>query len=342
MTVRVCVMNPCDLAPGLDPAGKHLRCYRQIMSDAACSADSSVTLEPSPDKADVVLIPSTDGIFGHFFEYLIGHPFYREHRDRALAYSTDDLSHLSVPGIYPACTPFFERTGWALPAHYRMDHLPSWNFTNEELQSERDLLFSFVGAARTHPVRPRVLSLSHPGSLLVDASVGSARWWDRSLEEQAPFKERFRASLLRSRFVLCPRGVSATSIRIFEAMEAASVPVIIADDICLPHGPQWEEFSLQVPESDVAGIPKLLESRAEMSSAMGRAARRAWESFFSPSVSFRSLGQWAVELLAARRAKNQLLPRLWAATGCYLKPRPLKLKARKAIAAISGAKAALA
>ena len=79
----------------------------------------------------------------------------------------------------------------------------------------------------------------------------------------------------------------------FEALEAGAVPVIVADDLELPVGPKWEEFSLRVPEQDIEDVPQLVERLQDEAAEMGSAARRAWEDYFSPESTANSFVGWA-------------------------------------------------
>jgi hypothetical protein len=90
-------------------------------------------------------------------------------------------------------------------------------------------------------------------------------------------------------------------------MEAAAVPVIVADDLELPLGPSWEEFSLRVREQDVDDIPGLIERSQHRAIEMGLAARRAWKAYFSPQATVGSLVGWAQQLLKHPRSPPALL-----------------------------------
>ena len=57
------------------------------------------------------------------------------------------------------------------------------------------------------------------------------------------------------------------------------MPVVIAADIVLPMGPEWEAFCVRVPEAEVASIPARLEAMESRFEAMGPLARAAWEEF---------------------------------------------------------------
>ncbi len=105
-------------------------------------------------------------------------------------------------------------------------------------------------------------------------------------------------------------------MRVFEAMEAGAVPVIISDDWIPPLGMQWEQFSLRIAEEDIGLIPSLLESRRSELYSMGRAARQVWEDYFAPDRIFNWLIDQARELILTSsisfscwRTKQILRPR---------------------------------
>jgi hypothetical protein len=87
---------------------------------------------------------------------------------------------------------------------------------------------------------------------------------------------------LRSKFALCPRGNGASSIRVFEMMEAGIAPVLISDEWTPPLGPRWEDFALFVPESEIGDLFRIVKAHEGEYVERGRLARRAYEEFFAP------------------------------------------------------------
>lgn len=71
-------------------------------------------------------------------------------------------------------------------------------------------------------------------------------------------KEEYTRVMQQSKFALCPRGTGPSSLRIWEAFAAGVVPVIIADDLCLPTGINWPECSIRLAENEVKAIPEIL------------------------------------------------------------------------------------
>jgi len=63
--------------------------------------------------------------------------------------------------------------------------------------------------------------------------------------------------MLTSRFCLAPRGDSASSRRIYEAIAAGCIPVIIADRLQLPFARRlkWPSFSVRISEAEALADP---------------------------------------------------------------------------------------
>jgi hypothetical protein len=94
-------------------------------------------------------------------------------------------------------------------------------------------------------------------------------------------KREYIAFLRRTRFILCPRGLGVGSVRIFEAMKAGRVPVIISDKYVLPSGIDWDSCAVRIREKDINNIPTILESRLPDWPQMAINARSIWQNNFS-------------------------------------------------------------
>jgi len=171
-------------------------------------------------------------------------------------------------------------------------------------EGEPDLLYSFVGAVRSR-LRAEIMKLRKPGCWLEDTSQLDMFNMQGPAIEQA--KRRYAEILLRSRFVLCPRGAGTSSFRLYEAMEAGRVPVIISDQWVPPSGPKWESFMIRVPEARVHAIPQLISQHEPFWKQMGQAARDAWESWFAPDVAVARLVQALRDLDQGGRCKRPFL-----------------------------------
>ena len=251
----------------------------------------------SCDDADVILMSIRGGDRFSFERHVLRSEFYRRYRHKIVAYCPIDLKYPRIPGIYPGVTRFWASVGWAKGGHYVASYIEPHAFNHE--RTSRDLLFSFVGSTRTSPVRKHIMELHDPRACLVDVDPGTdgRYWWQHEPEKVRDSRGRFKDVMERTKFALCPRGVDVSSIRLFEAMEAGCVPVIISDRLVLPEGPNWEAFSIRVPERDVSRIPAIVAENEARFEEMSRQAREAWEAWFSDAATVRSMACWGRDIL---------------------------------------------
>lgn len=249
-----------------------------------------------PAAADVVLFVETQWAAGHYFERVRRDPVLREFRSKSYLYSSVDKVIPFVPGVFASIEAPRHHQAWTRSGHYLdVRELDALRYDETRAPTR---LFSFVGAAVSHPLRQRILRLEHPQGLLIDATAESLaiERRARSPRLESEWRERFADSVLDSAFVLCPRGGGPSSRRLFEAMMLGRAPVVISDRWVAPEGPDWESFCLRVPEARVEEIPRFLEARSSEAEAMGARARRAWLDWFSEAASFHRTVEWCLAL----------------------------------------------
>lgn len=268
-----------------------------------------------PEEADLVVFVGS--VRPNFSDVTASH-LYRAHRDKAVLFYSGDRGIPLLPGLYTC----LERR--------RLGHRPSalagfyLRVTeNGSLDIHDDIrqavyLYSFVGNARNHPVREAICRLRDPRAYLRDSSgddrqqddgVGGANR-DRGLH--------YRDVMVRSKFVLCPRGIGVSSWRLFETLRAGRVPVVLSDDWVRPPGPDWDACCLYVPEARVGDLPRLLADAEPRAIAMGAAARREWERWYAEENVFHTTIE---QLLVAHQRRATEGWRAWLATyALYLEP----------------------
>jgi hypothetical protein len=266
-----------------------------------------------PAAAGLILFVETDGGAGDYFHRIKRHPLYRRFRPKCYLFAAEDTVVPFLPGVFASIErrwywEAWTRTGFYLGVkergdlRYRPEHTPSH-------------LYSFVGAAAADPVRQRIMGLDGSDAILIDSSAEAAAI-ERGEIDPVPEEEfvgRYVRSIQDCAFVLCPRGGGTSSFRLFESMMLGRVPVIVSDEWVPPVGPEWNAFSVRVPEAEVDGIPALLESRAADAEEMGRAAREAWWDWFAEGASFHRTVEWCLDLARlapARRGIRRFAPYL--------------------------------
>ena len=191
--------------------------------------------------------------------------------------NTDDAANGLLKGIY-TCLPksrFNPRRHRAVPFAY---------FPNEVILDRRgtqrpepQYLATWRGNPKSNEkLRNSLLETCRQSPAFLVETTES--WLNHNSYE----KERYVDLLLAGRFALCPAGWAAVSFRIYESMALGICPVIIADEYVHPLGPQWDNFSVQVPEANLEDLQPILEGIPDSYLEMGEEAQDAWEEYFCP------------------------------------------------------------
>ena len=114
---------------------------------------------------------------------------------------------------------------------------------------ERDIFASFTGRI-THPLRHQ----------MIEALKGKNGYYISTQHHEIP---SYCSVMARSVFTLAPRGYSATSFRIMEALEMGSIPVYVSDIFYEPHGVDFDTYGVKIPLSQIKDIDKILRSISE-------------------------------------------------------------------------------
>lgn len=301
MTVRIHVLTTVPEGP----LGYYRRDAERLVTLLSACGRPEVHIEPDARRAQTVIF------VGSSHRSLLdvrASPVFRSDPHKCLVVHSGDEPLPTVPGIY-ASVPrrWYDRSQHRAGFYLRTAVDASIPCLANEMPR---YLFSFVGSAANHPVRDAVMRLRSADALLIDSA--------RHPVSQSAARDRFVHSLRASLFVLCPRGGGTSSLRIFETMMAGRVPVIVSDDWVEPEGPQWSSFSVRVAQRDVHSLPRRLAEIESQAIDMGRRARDAWQTWFSPETAGATLLAWIGELQrqadpgASRRLPRELVWRVAA------------------------------
>jgi hypothetical protein len=277
--------------------------YLSLKASAGLDRFKIHELLDDPEKADFILFAEIDA--GRLCETVLAHPYIKRFRNKCFMFSSDWRVIPFLPGVYTAL-----EKSWYLPRRVRPGFYPSCLINpliKLEPWTECDLLYSFMGDLKTAPVRQVLASLDHVRGLFVDTSKESqAVMWRGTDEQRSIFWMRYVELARRSKFILCPRGMAPSSIRLFEAMCMGRVPVILSDEWVPPLGPQWENFSIRISERDAPSTISILAEREAEAFAMGLAGRQEWENYFSPEVMFHRVVELCLDIQRSRRLPEWL------------------------------------
>ena len=213
-------------------------------------------LEPEADEADAVLFVDVGERWDDPLQRALRrHELTRTARRRVFVYNTHDRPLFVFPGIYVSGQ---RNWGARFPGAVGGPYVELLGRSGV-VESAPDLLYSFVGS-RSHPLRDRVLGLRDAAAVLHDSTAVDFFATNTHSDAHAEARARYRAVLARSKFVLCPRGFGPSSMRLFEALRAGRVPVIISDEWLPPPRVDWGKCSIRVPECEVHQIPSILRA----------------------------------------------------------------------------------
>ena len=153
---------------------------------------------------------------------------------------------------------------------------------------EPDLLFSFLGRY-CHPCRAAIFGANYlrKDILIEDTSAYNA--FSHVQEGKEADQRRYLELCLRSKFMLCPRGAGASSIRLFEALRLGIAPIILSDAWLPCVGPDWKRAAIFVKENDVHRLEEIVAQHEPRWREMGVAAREIHDRFFSEKTYFNFL-----------------------------------------------------
>ena len=270
------------------------------------------SLTTDPDAADLIIFVEFYG-GGWYFERVRAHQLVRSHREKCFLFCANPFVIPLLPGVYAGIEKRWASSRVRPGFYLGRTQNPFTTYT----PSSPDLpyLFSFMGSVRNAPVRSQLATLKHPRGFFQNTTPDFDRILNRTMDrrERVEYDQRYAELTKASKFVLCPRGLSPSSIRLFETMRMGRTPVILSDAWLPPRGPEWENFSIRVRERDFKQIPKILEERESEAAAMGELARKEWERWFSEEVLFHQLVELCLDI-----KRNRRIPEAWARWPAFL------------------------
>ncbi len=263
------------------------------------------TLIDDPAQADIILFGEM-GECGFFAERVRAHPYYRRYPEKCFLFDSADSPFPVLPGIYASLTKQQYRPGHTRTGFY-LYVIENPFIRHRPLTGQESFLASFIGNSRTHPVRDQILALRRDDFLLKDTGKTSYRMaYEADPADRPPFWEEYADAMANALFSLCPRGVGAGSVRLYESMKMGR-PCIILSDAWQPNpGVDWDAFSIRVPESDAPRLPEILERHAHRAPEMGLRARAEWEKWFSENVRFHRVVELCLDIQRSRSTFGRL------------------------------------
>lgn len=256
-------------------------------------------LVESPDAADLILVcPRARNPVFPIEVFREGIAW--KHRQKCVVISTDDSPTITHKGFYTSLRAGATRSPLLRGGFYP---LVTYATPDEAFPLEQNFryLFSFLGSFATHPVRRHIGALAagdwldKGGRFLISDTGGSP---PAGAQNRGPqFRQGYLDALRESKFILCPRGMCPSSVRLFETMKAHRVPVVISDEWVRPPEIPWDRFAIVVKEKDAQNIPRILESEEDSFPQRAELARQVWALRFGPNVLADTVTRWGMTLI---------------------------------------------
>lgn len=251
------------------------------------SEDIRITSDPHTASLIIFLGSGTTSRKIFCGNHIKQHPLYKSYPDRCFIWCTEDKPLDYLPGFYASMPKQRFRPNRHRAFTYY--ELPTIELSDPG-EIDRDVLYNFVGGSNSE-VRKSLFNLKHPDNAYVVKKQTS----NHCNPATTYSKEQFMRVLKRSYFTLCPRGVGTSSYRLFEAMRFGSVPIIIADGLVLPDGPDWQRCSIRIAEQDVTYLSDILRARTD-TEQMGEMARKSYELYFSQKALLKNIVRLATSI----------------------------------------------
>lgn len=255
-------------------------------------------LVQNPSKADLVVFCDIAG--SNWFSELRNHPAILRKPEKCFAISDSDRPMPLLHGIYTSASRSLRFQDRFRSGAYNLlpDEIKNPLVVRSEERSfgiPKRYLFSFAGRDSAK-VRKRLFEMAWPSDIFIQDTTAKYHAFGEKLRENDRWEKRYFDILQESNFALCPRGVGAASLRLFEAMQMGVAPIILSDDWIFPKGPDWSAFALIVPEKDVEHLYAIAKQNEGRALEMGRKARAAYEKFFADEVYFNYLVDQMVDI----------------------------------------------
>lgn len=241
------------------------------------------------------------------------HPLFRRLRRKCFLYSENDQPWGGMPGLFTSMPreDFDARRMRACPYAWLWNDMSAAQASESQSDSSApDLLFSFIGSSQTYPLRHKIVATTHERAFIQDTAGISFFGTSKNPEEKEAQKKKYAEVMNRSKFVLCPRGHGPTSYRLYETLAIGRVPVIIGDAWVPPRGPQWDRFTIQIPEARIDDLTRVLEKREGEWESLAAAATENYAQWFAPDVIYDTLMENCADLLRGGQShKRRIIDR---------------------------------
>jgi hypothetical protein len=157
--------------------------------------------------------------------------------------------------------------------------IPLINQPYIKVERNRDIFASFIGViSGRHRVREKLKEiLNNKNEYLISESCGFPK---------------FKETMERSIFALCPRGYGKTSFRINEALNLGAIPVYVYDEPWIPFNDSidFNDYGVLIHESEIENIDIILKNISnEKILSLQKNGKEIYEEYFTYNGCFNKI-----------------------------------------------------
>lgn len=228
-----------------------------------------------PELADILLIQEKQSFKNfRYIKNLLEDSLISQYANKVLTINNDDCATGLLRGLYTS----IPKSRYNTSLHVSVPYINYPNeivFHSHKMIESPQYLAGWRGNPKSSTLRKELYQVFKNNSSFCLENTQS--WLNHSQGE----KEHYLNLMLNAKFSLCPTGWAPVSFRIYESMALGRCPVVIADDFVPPEGPNWEKFSLFLPQRKINSLYDFLLQYEKEWCVLGRRALEAWDEHFN-------------------------------------------------------------
>ncbi len=161
------------------------------------------SITADPDAADLIIFFEPDD--PHLARDVVRHPYVKRFPDKSFLVDPSDRIIPFLPGIYASVQRWQYDASRVRSGFFPVVFDHDW-IAYDPGREPPELLFSFIGDIRGHPVREAIARITHPRAVIRDTGNDPANHDGCAEPIYTRFHRAFADTLANSKFSLCPRG----------------------------------------------------------------------------------------------------------------------------------------
>lgn len=259
-----------------------------------------------PGEADALVIHEKFSYKDfRYISTLTKDPLLSRFYEKTFTINNDDAATGLLPGLYTS----LPKSRFDPTLHVAVPYIEFPNdlvFSGNHEASNPRYLASWRGNTKSNALRRRMVeSLGARHAFCLETTKS---WMNHKADEKASYVE----VMMNAKFSLCPAGWAPVSFRIYESMAVGRCPVILADQLVLPSGPDWSSCALFFAEKELSHLEDYLRKHEYRYRELGAKAKAEFDSYFADAVVAEYYAKKLIALIfSARQTSREAEIRRW-------------------------------